>query len=165
MKKFFEKIWAFIKVLFSNPEQWIADNVLPSIELVEAIKRVVNNPLADILTAIIPGHWDDLLKQKFTEHLNTAIIVLSGIEHNNYEEFVKWLRSLTPATRAAVYSKLASKLAKYNASNDDVKNNSIDLMIQATYSKIKHNVNEDDLEDEQSGILTGAQMLAMNKIL
>ncbi len=155
MKKFFNRIWAFLKMLFINPEKWIDDNVKPSIEMVQNIKAAIDSPIAIALTAIIPGTWDDNLRSIFSTHLGIVIdffvkgeSILESQEplEQKIIRLVEWLKTLTPTVRAAVLHKLASKLSIQNAGNDAVvKNHAADLLTQVTYSKIKEGVNENDL--------------------
>jgi hypothetical protein len=148
MKKFLKKIWAFVVMLFTNPEQWIENNIVPSIEVVQNIKLALDSKIAILLTGLIPGQWDDEIRKKFSEHLAQVIFILTGIEHgeNMLPQFIEWLRTLKPATRAAVYLKIASKMAQLNGT-DVTKNFSVDLLTQLTYSKQKSKVDAENLED------------------
>ena len=157
MKKFFKRLWTFIKMLFTNPETWIDENVKPSIQLVQNIKAAVDSPIGDLITGLIPGQWDNTLKERFSQHLELVITLMQGstevFENNTTWEtrvlkFIEWLKTLTPTVRAAIYAKLASRLAKANAGEKDaiVKNNSVDLLTQVVYSKLKQAVNEDELQ-------------------
>lgn len=149
MKKFFSKIWAFLKMLFTNPDQWINDNVLPAIATVKYIKKIVDSPSSQVVTALIPGEIDDKIKEKLSIHLSTVINIISAIsgvsDSEKNEAFINWLKTLTPSARSAIYAKTASKLAQLY-SGQEVKNNASDLITQLVYSKEKSGVNEDDLK-------------------
>ncbi len=157
MKKFFNRIWMFLKVLFLNPEKWIDENVKPAIELVQNIKTLIDSPIAIAITAIIPGQWDDNLRKLFSAHLHVVLDLFVAIDGEDIlaaqeplevklNRFVAWLKAQTPTVRAAVYAKLSSRLAIESAGVDEVvKNHAVDLITQATYSKIKAKIHEDDL--------------------
>ena len=153
MKNFFKRIWNILALFFTNPERWIEQNVLPSIEIVNNIKKFIDSGIAIGITAIIPGTWDDTLRQAFSTHLGTVIDLFckKGIIEsketleNKLTRLSKLLNNLTPTARAGIYAKLASRLAKQNAGTDAVvKHNAVDLLTQAAYVKLKSSINFDD---------------------
>lgn len=62
LKSFLAKIWTSIKNLFDDMDEELKSAVHISILVVENIKKFVDSPGTDILTAIIPGDIDDRLK-------------------------------------------------------------------------------------------------------
>jgi len=155
MKRFFKKIFAFISTLFTNLNNWIYDHVQPSIETLQRLKEVVDNPVIDALTAVIPTQFDDKVKDWIRENLNKAIDVLGVVADIEAQptwdlklaKLIEYLRTLTPAMRSAVYHKLASEMAKASGGRDNVKGHSVDLLTQIQYSKLVEGVEAKDLPE------------------
>ena len=153
MKKLFAAIFGIIKTLFTNPDKWVEDNVLPSIEVINNIKNAVDSPLAFALTAIIPGGFDDLLRAKISANLHRVIdaMVSQHIINNETDEYLKitkfidWLKVQMPDTQHAIYKKMASLLAQHNDTENNVKTHAVDLLVQTTYSKLKEEGHTDEL--------------------
>jgi hypothetical protein len=153
MKKLFAAIFGFIKVLFTNPEKWVNENVLPSIEVVNNIKNAVDSPVAFALTAIIPGGFDDLLRAKLSTNLQKVIDAMVSLHPINNEtdkyvkitKFIEWLKTQMPDTQHAIYQKMASLLSQHNDEENNVKTHAVDLLVQSTYSKIKETGHTDEL--------------------
>ncbi len=155
MKKLFAAIFGFLKLLFANPEKWINDNVLPSIEVINNIKKAVDSPLAFALTAIIPSGFDDLLRAKISANLQKVIDAMVSIHPINNEtdeyikitKFIEWLKLQMPDTQHAIYKKMASLLAQHNDEENNVKTHAVDLLVQTTYSKLKETGHTDELTE------------------
>lgn len=155
MKKIFAAIFGFIKILFSNPEKWVNDNVLPSIEVINNIKKAVDSPIAFALTAIIPGGFDDLLRAKISANLQKVIDAIVVIHNINDEgdqyvkitKFIEWLKTQTTDTQHALYQKMASLLAQHNDEENNVKTHAVDLLVQTTYSKLKEDGHIDEINE------------------
>lgn len=156
MKKYLKRIWSFIKTLFTNPEKWINEYVIPSIQVVELVKSAVDSPLTAVLTSLIPGQLDDMLRERIStalgvliESFTTGLFIVESTDSVDVklEKFIAWIKTLPPVLKAAVYGKLASRLAKIIAGDDDAgaKNYSVDLLTQMAYAKIKSGVIEDTL--------------------
>lgn len=71
LKKFFQKIGAFFQRLFEGLLPELKKAVHVGVTITDAIKNfdLTHPGAADILTAIIPGEWDDNLKNKIRENL------------------------------------------------------------------------------------------------
>lgn len=146
MKKFFDKIVAFLHAIFgANLEGWITDHVEPAISFVENLKAFLSSPVADIITALIPGEVDDLTKQYFLANISKALDVLNVTEAINKAESVSdklklladYLRTLSPSIRNAVYMKFAAQIATQTGNQSEVKGYSVDLLVQSQYSHKK----------------------------
>ena len=146
MKKFFEKIVVFLHALFGgNLDSWITDHVEPAISFVEKLKAFLESPVADIITALIPGEIDDKLKDFFLANVSKALDILQVTEAINQATSIEdklkllteYLLTLSPNMRNAVYMKLASQIAKVTGNTDSIKGYSVDLLVQSQYSKIK----------------------------
>ena len=155
MKKLFAAILCFIKILFTNPEKWVNENVLPSIEVVNNIKKAVDSPIAFALTAIIPGSFDDLLRAKLSANLQKVIDAMISIhtindetdEYLKFVKFIEWLKTQSVDTQHALYKKIASLLSQHNDEENNVATHAVDLIVQATYSKLKETGNLDELTE------------------
>jgi hypothetical protein len=157
MKKFLKRVWSFIKTLFLNPEVYIEKYIVPSIETINLIKNAVDSPVALFITQIIPTNIDEVIRQSLSRYL--AIIIdgfTKGMDVLNSEDkdedkiikFIVWMQGLSPVLRSAIYLKMSAKLSQLSSGEFDatVKNHSIDLLTQLTYSKIKTGVNESSLQ-------------------
>lgn len=158
MKNFFKKIWNILTLIFTDPNKWIDKNVLPSIEIVQNIKLVLDGAIGIAITTIIPGTWDDSLRTAFSRHLGIVIDLFVSKKGNpsldtKLKKLVELLSSLTPTARAGIYAKIASRLAIANAGQDAiVKNNAVDLLTQAAYTKLKSSINFDEVNDENNEV-------------
>lgn len=153
MKKFFNKIVAFLKMLFGiNLNSWIKEHVRPSIDFVERFKNILNSPVADILTTLIPGDWDDKLRNKMIDNLTKALTILYGADafadattlEDKLLKIIQLIKTLTPAMQQAMLFKLASELSKVSSGSNVIKGHSIDLLTQTEYSKKKEGFKEEE---------------------
>ena len=64
-----KKIWNWITGIFNRTKEIVVKYVQPSVAMVENIKMVIDSPVADLITAIIPGTLDDLIKDKMRKYL------------------------------------------------------------------------------------------------
>ena len=158
MKKFFQSVFTFLQMLFTNVESFTQKHILPSIEVVNNIKTVVESPVVDILTAIIPGTWDDAIKdfvraniQKVLTLMNiTADIASDPDPASQLAKLVEYLKNASAPMQAAIYKQLASELSKASANGkEEYKGQAVDLLLQIAYSKLKSGVKEEDLHIAQ----------------
>jgi hypothetical protein len=76
IKSFFNNLWQSIKSLFNSFPAELKEAVAIGITVTQNIKTFIDSPVADILTAIIPGNVDDNIKQA----LRTALpIILTNL--------------------------------------------------------------------------------------
>ena len=76
IKSFLTQIWNTIRSLFNSFPLSLKTAVHIGVTITENIKQFVDSPLADILTAIIPGNIDDKLKEKLRNGIPTILISL-----------------------------------------------------------------------------------------
>jgi hypothetical protein len=82
-------IWIGISKMFHKLEKETKVLLPAVVKVVNEIKKIVDGPAADIITAIIPGDIDDKIKDKLREILPVAILKLNiiasinGIEDTN----------------------------------------------------------------------------------
>jgi hypothetical protein len=76
LKSFLTGIWNTIRSLFNNFPLSLKTAVHVGVAVTENIKHFVDSPLADVLTAIIPGEVDDKLKQVLRSGIPALLINL-----------------------------------------------------------------------------------------
>ncbi|MFA6085562.1 hypothetical protein [Mucilaginibacter sp.] len=76
IKSFLTRIWNTIRSLFNSFPLSLKTAVHIGVAVTENIKQFVDSPLADILTAIIPGEIDDKLKEVLRNGIPTILISL-----------------------------------------------------------------------------------------
>lgn len=74
-----KKLWKLLKQLFSKVEKYIDQYINPSVEMVQNFKKFVDSPMADLITAIIPGQLDDVIKFKMRVALPVILADLNLI--------------------------------------------------------------------------------------
>lgn len=118
-----KKILAFIRRLFSGLRRIAQRVVKPSVEVVELLKKAVESPAAPIITAIIPGTWDDKLARQLRLHLPRVLQILrvsdECLKLETADEIVacavRKLREYQPDGQAATYHNIAALLSYYMA--------------------------------------------------
>ena len=118
-----KKILAFIKRLFTSLRRIAQRVVAPSVEVVEFLKKAVESPAAPVLTAIIPGTWDDQLVRQLRKHLPRVLQILrvsdECLKLEAADEIiacaVRKLREYEPDGQAATYHNIAALLSYYMA--------------------------------------------------
>lgn len=115
-----------------------------SMQITTGIKAVLSNPLADVVTAIIPGDWDDKLKEQALAAINKVLPYLSIVDackhHTSTEEMLKcWvaeIAKLPKHAQNAMIAKLAALLmAEFH--NNALKQSLYDYYQQTYYSSQK----------------------------
>ncbi len=157
MKRFFNKIVLFIKTLFADVDTWIHEHVQPSIEITNKLIAILESPVTNIITALIPGDADDKLKDFVLVYLHKAIdaMYISADIVNEPDWTIKvvkmldYAKSLSPEMRTDFWRGLARNLALQSAGNPtDVKGKSINLLIEMQLNKTASGLHADDLPDE-----------------
>lgn len=154
MKKFFRRIVQFLKTLFTNVDAWIHEHIQPSIETVQRLKVVMDNPVIDAITALIPGDLDDKIKARIRTSLDTAIVKLAPLpeiinEQDPTQKILKliaWIKSLSPSLQKGAMLRLASEMAVASGGTTEIKGHAVDLLTQMQYSKMTEGVTHEDLE-------------------
>lgn len=76
LKTFFNRIFNGIRELFEGLVPEMKQAIGIGVTVVENIKKVIDSPVADILTAIIPGDLDDMIKTQLRAHIPKILIEL-----------------------------------------------------------------------------------------
>lgn len=118
-KKFF--LFRWLDALFNKVKKLAIKFVTPSVEIVEAIDRAVNSSVTPLITALIPGHWDDIIVAKVKTALPQVLKVLKISEEclklEAADEIIacaiKNLKTYDKDGRAANYHNIAALLSVY----------------------------------------------------
>ncbi|MGN6604559.1 MAG: hypothetical protein ACTHK8_19020 [Ginsengibacter sp.] len=83
LRTFLHKIWAEISALWHQFDPILQKAIHIGAQVTEAVKDFdVANPIAaDILTALIPGDLDDIIKQKIREALPKIVVELRLVDN------------------------------------------------------------------------------------
>lgn len=116
LKNFLHHLWQSIKNLFDHVEAEVKKDVVVAISVVQQLKAVVDSPVADVVTALIPGDLDDQIKLRLRELLPKLILELSlvqsvvNIEDQNaqLQAILEKLKLSGDDTKNAFYHSLAS---------------------------------------------------------
>lgn len=76
LKSFFMKIWETIEDFFQGLLPELKDAIRIGVTVVQNIKKVMDTPVPDVLTAIIPGDVDDKIKERIREYLPKVLVEL-----------------------------------------------------------------------------------------
>lgn len=148
-------IGRFFRKLFGK-EGWLKKDVIPFvIEVVNNIKEFddTNPYFADLLTAIIPGTWDDALKDKMRAALKIALeqsaILTECLEIEDENErigcIINQLQSITNAdVKAMKWAEIAAYATKAIANDDKLDINEIAALVKMVYE----NTHKEDDGDE-----------------
>ena len=129
----FSKIPQHLKPLLDN-----------ALVITTAIKNALSSPIADIVTAIVPGTWDDELKAVILKYLTDIIPALTIMEEckgaDTLEEMLQcWIshvKELPKDVQDAVLHKLGALLVAYQ-DGKQLEQNMYDLYFQGIYSANK----------------------------
>ncbi|MDN5287708.1 MAG: hypothetical protein JWR38_3982 [Mucilaginibacter sp.] len=80
LSRFITKLWNQIKNLFSSLPNELKIAVQIGIVITENIKTLVDSSTADILTAIIPGNIDNIIRDKLKQLLPVLLYELKLVE-------------------------------------------------------------------------------------
>jgi hypothetical protein len=76
----FKKIWSAIKKIFDKLPQEFKTAIHIGVAVVDNMKSFVDSPIADVLTAIIPGDLDDRIKEELRKYLPKIVIEMKLAE-------------------------------------------------------------------------------------
>ncbi|MES2773376.1 MAG: hypothetical protein V4722_04290 [Bacteroidota bacterium] len=138
---FCSKFRSKIKQLVRQIGEVVLENAALALSVTNAIKKFLSSPLGDILTAIIPGNVDDLIKARLVEALNYAIPLLEGFDTCSHESTVEeklaclkiYLQGKYPDVADALLIKLAALITKF-LDGHQLAQNQYDTAVQVQYS-------------------------------
>jgi len=131
---------AEIKSALKQFDQYVNTHVETALQITTALKNMLNSPAADIITAIIPGTVDDVLRTQLLNALNKITEALSIVDNckqftdlnDKLKCFVQQLSQRDPQLQDAVLLKLSSLLAA-ELDGQKLKQSLYDLYTQAKY--------------------------------
>lgn len=123
LKSVLGKIVGFIAKLFGAMPAEIKRAVHTGVVVVENLKTAIDSPFADILTALIPGGIDDLVKDKIRQALPVFLVELKLFEGTlNLSDpeaicqaAIKYISQLDPVIKPGVLHRLAILIAQVAA--------------------------------------------------
>lgn len=135
-KKLRPKIQAIIKKVDAVVNKY-SDSAL---EITSTLKTILGGPVGQIITGIIPGTWDDELRQKAVKALDIIVNNLSMAKdiaaepdlNKKVQLFLKEIADQHPEYQEAMLFKIASLLTKY-MHGELLSNSEYDLITQAKY--------------------------------
>ena len=109
-------IWIGISKLFHKVEDEVKKAIPVAINVVEQIKKVLDSPVADVITAIIPGDADDKLRAKLQLVLPGLILKFQLVaaigdiadENEKFQAILKAINLSPDETKNVFYHGLAS---------------------------------------------------------
>lgn len=87
--KWLAGIWKGITKIWDKAESSVKKLAPAAIAVVQNVKKFIESPVADVITALIPGDIDEKLREKLRQHLPELIIkmqlveAVAGIEDSN----------------------------------------------------------------------------------
>lgn len=147
MKNFLNKVVAFLKSVFTNLDAFMEAHVTPSIELTKRLISILESPVANIITALIPGDADDKLKALLLNYLHKAIdaLYISADITNDPDwtskvyKTLKYIESLSPELRQGFLRDLTRNLIKQSAAaaGDAIpKSKQLNLVIESKLNQL-----------------------------
>lgn len=107
-----------------------------ALKVTRCIKAVLESPVADIITAIIPTDIDDRLKTKAIAALGK---VIDRLENPTLESLIEELKRLPDTKRNALLIKIASLLTA-ELDGNELKENKYDSVVQLVLSSTKEDM-------------------------
>jgi len=140
-----KKLKEKVKNLYREFDDYLNANIDTALKVTTALRKVLASPVADILTAIIPGELDDMIRARLVDALGKAITALTILEHckgsmeidEKLKCFYEQLNNLDPNLQDAVLHKLASLMVCY-LDGQRYKQSKYDLCTQAKYTVTKN---------------------------
>lgn len=144
-----EQAVATIKTIMGIIPKNVKKYATNSLEVTTRLKSVLDNPVVDIITAIVPGNSDDAIVKSMRELVGKAIQFLTIVDNCADKEDVNemllcWadnVRKLHPTLQGAALHKLASLLTAYQ-DNEALRQRLYDLYVQMMYVDKKGDTNK-----------------------
>jgi hypothetical protein len=138
---FCRKMKSQVRLLLQQFDNYLEQNVDTALQITTSIKRFLESPVADILTVIIPGSVDDIIRRQLIYALDKSIEALaiadSCKEYTDIGEklrcFATQLKQREPDMQDALLQKLASLLAG-TLDGNRLKQSIYDLYTQVKYT-------------------------------
>jgi hypothetical protein len=147
MKKIFEKLSSFVKNLFGNVFSELKKHSELAVKVTDNIKKLVESPIADVISVIIPGDADDILIAKARVVLPQVVekvAILHGILKENdtnsdvVANIIENLKQLNPDARISFWVMFAAELNKALSDGKLTLAESF-VLTQMSYIELKNN--------------------------
>lgn len=141
---FCSKMKTQVRQLLQQFDGYVERNVDTALQITTLLKNLLTSPAADMLTAIIPGNVDDIIRRQLIYALGKAIEALAIAEackpytdvNDKLKCFAQQLQLKEPELQDALLQKLASLLAG-ELDGNRLKQSIYDLYTQAKYTANK----------------------------
>ena len=138
------KMKSQLKSLLRDFDSYVDTHIDTALKITEALKNLLSSPVADILTAIIPGDLDNTIRQDLITALGKAITVLTIADNcKQYTDvnallncFIQQVQQRDPQLQEALLQKLASLLVS-QLDGQRLTQTLYDLYTQAKYTASK----------------------------
>jgi hypothetical protein len=138
---FCSKVKNKVKSLLGQFDTFVDTHIEVALQITTAMKGLLTSPVADVITALIPGSLDNTIKDKMVTALTKAVEALNIAEQcKQYTDpneklkcFVQQLQLRDPSLQDALLLKLASLLTS-QLDGQRLKQNLYDLYTQAKYT-------------------------------
>jgi hypothetical protein len=138
---FCTKMRSKLKRLLQQIDQYVDEHAETALRITTTLKGMLESPVADIVTAIIPGDADELIRKHLIAALELATNALSIANecaaqqtlNEKLQCFVTQLRKYPPEVQDALLQKLASLLTK-QLDGSRGRQSLYDLYTQAKYA-------------------------------
>jgi len=136
-----KKIKGQLKGLLAQFDNYLENNVDTALKISSELKSILSSPVADIVTAIIPGTVDDAVRNELVQALSKVVDALTIADScrqsvNANEKlccFVQQLKLRDPRFQDAMLQKFASLLAG-SLDGERLEQSLYDLFTQAKYT-------------------------------
>jgi hypothetical protein len=152
VKRLLAKINLLLITLCSEARRFLRNYVEPTVKALQAVKRIIDSPIADGIVKLTRTEVDNLLLAQVRIYLPIAIVSLdlpvrlSGAQ--TLEEQIKvltdYLRTLPKDMSHAVLAKLATLIAQLNAQGTTLKESEIDLLVHLAVQRVKHGAKDEE---------------------
>lgn len=141
---FCTKFKSRLKKILQQFDNYIDTHIDIALKVVSAMKSILSNPAASILTAIIPGELDEEIRKKLVNILGKVTEALTMVEeckqftdiNDRLNCFIQQLHQLDPQLQDAILQKVASLIAGH-LDGLRFKQSVYDLYTQAKYTSQK----------------------------
>jgi hypothetical protein len=145
---FCTKIKGRLKVMLREFDTYVDAHIDTALKITGGLKKLLTSPVADIVTAIIPGDVDEIIRRQLVNALGKVIEALTIADkcrqhkdiNARLECFIQQLKLHDPNLQDAILQKLASLLAG-QLHGQRLKQSLYDLYTQAKYSAAKKQEN------------------------
>ena len=141
---FCNKVRARIKRILQQFDEYLDEHIDLALSVTTALKKFLASPAADIITALIPGDVDNVIRQHLLVALekatDTLLITDKCRQHDDMGDkllcLAEELRQRSPELRDALLHRLASLVAG-ELDGQRLKQSLYDLYTQAKYTALK----------------------------